>query len=123
MKNIVNKVIDALEEGLAVIEFIGMPRSLYKELTGKHLAGFDEYRGYDVGRDENMFFGVHTITGLYVTMVYDTESGEFRVMVEKKRNDPSPMLLLVSLNDMPSFIISLNTRTCNRISACMVCKV
>ena len=108
MKNILDKVINGIEEGMAVLDHIGMPQELYNEVTGENfISELGKYREYSAFDDPNLLFGVRTIAGHVVVMVYDKDWGKLRTMVEKFPEDPDPKYIAVSPEDVDDFLLSL----------------
>lgn len=108
MKEILDKIIDQIKEGMAVLDQIGMPQKLYEEVTGCGFnSEFGKYREYIVFDDPNLLFGIQTIAGHIVVMVYDEAWGKLRTMVERFQDDPAPVYVAVSMDDVGDFLLSL----------------
>lgn len=108
MKEVLDKVIDGIEEGMAILDHIGMPSDLYNDITGNCFnSELGEYREYSAFDNPNLLFGVRTIAGHIVVMVYDKEWDKLRTMVEKFPEDRNPAYIAVAPEDVDAFLLSL----------------
>ena len=113
MKDVLNKVIDGIKEGRAIIDHVGMPSELYNELTGSSFElkcgeyQLGDYLGYSAFDNPNLLFGVRTTKGHVITMLYDREWKKLRVMVERFPEDQNPTYIAVAPDDVDAFLLSL----------------